>query len=134
MAARKKAKSEAVAPAALVQLRSRAGDIAGCRLWLIVLSLFGAANVVLRIFEFTTLNCHWSANAYASMVWTLLGLHSGHLLTDFIETVVLAVVAFTDRVDGVRLGNFDENSIYWYFVVSVAVLADFVIYGASRLY
>jgi cytochrome c oxidase subunit III len=63
----------------------------------------------------------------------LLGVHSAHLLTDFIETVVLAVLAFTDRLDGTRFTDFDENSMYWYFVVGVAVVTDFVIYGATRL-
>ena len=47
---------------------------------------------------------------------------------------LLAVLAFTDRVDGLRFTDFDENSMYWYFVVGVAVVTDFVVYGASRLF
>jgi cytochrome c oxidase subunit III len=123
-----------LAPAWWIRKRARAGDVTGCRIGLIVLSLFGAVNIVFRVCEFTGLNCGWSANAYASTVWTIMGMHSAHLLTDFIETAVLAIFAFTDRVDGTRLTDFDENSIYWYFVVGVALVTDFVVYGASRLF
>jgi heme/copper-type cytochrome/quinol oxidase subunit 3 len=123
-----------LAPAWWIRKRARAADLNGCRIGLIVLAVFGAVNIVLRVYEFAGLNCGWSANAYASTVWTLMGMHSAHLLTDFIETVVLAVFAFTDRVDGTRLTDFDDNSIYWYFVVGIALVTDFVVYGASRLF
>jgi cytochrome c oxidase subunit 3 len=122
-----------LAPAWWTRKKSRAGDISGARMGLVVLAIFGAVNIALRVYEFSALNCEWSANAYASTVWMLLGVHSAHLATDFIETVVLAVLAFTDRVDGTRFTDFDENSMYWYFVVGVAVVTDFVIYGATRL-
>jgi cytochrome c oxidase subunit 3 len=122
-----------LAPAWWIRKKSQAGDLAGARLGLIVLAIFGAVNIAVRVYEFPALNCRWNANAYASTVWTLLGLHSAHLGTDFIETVVLAVLSFTDRVDGTRFTDFDENSMYWYFVVGIAITTDFVIYGASRL-
>jgi heme/copper-type cytochrome/quinol oxidase subunit 3 len=122
-----------LAPAWWIRKKSQAGDLAGARLGLIVLAIFGAVNIAVRVYEFPALNCRWNANSYASTVWTLLGLHSAHLGTDFIETVVLAVLSFTDRVDGTRFTDFDENSMYWYFVVGIAITTDFVIYGASRL-
>jgi cytochrome c oxidase subunit 1/cytochrome c oxidase subunit I+III len=109
-------------------------DVSGCRIGLILLSAFGLLNIALRGFEFANLNCRWSANAYASTIWVLLGVHSTHLLTDFIETVVLAILAFSSRLEGTRLADFDENSMYWYFVVGVALVMDFVVYGASRLF
>jgi heme/copper-type cytochrome/quinol oxidase subunit 3 len=123
-----------LAPAWLIRRKARAGDVLGCRIWLSVLALFGLVNIILRGFEFANLNCKWSANAYASTIWVLMGVHSGHLLTDFIETVVLAVLSFTDRVDGTRFTDFDENSMYWYFVVGIALVTYFVVYGASRLF
>ena|SRR6185312_7260694 len=121
-------------PAWWIRRRARAADVNGCRIGLILLSLFALANIALRGFEFANLNCRWSANAYASTIWVLLGVHSGHLLTNFIETVTLAVLAFSDRLEGTRLADFDENSMYWYFVVGVALVTDFVVYGASRLF
>jgi heme/copper-type cytochrome/quinol oxidase subunit 3 len=32
------------------------------------------------------LNVSWDANAYGSVVWLLLGLHTTHLITDTIDT------------------------------------------------
>ena len=116
----------------LFRSASRAGNLPQARLGLIVLTLFAALNILFRVFEFASLNAQWYANAYASTVWVLLGVHSGHLATEFIDTAVLAALAFTDRVEGTRFANFDENSDYWFFVVMVALIADVVIYGASR--
>jgi len=123
-----------IAPAWFIQKRARAGDLQGCRLGLVILTLVAAANIVLRCFEFPSLNCAWQANAYASTIWLMLGVHSTHLLTDFIETVVLTVLAFSDPVEGKSFTNFDENSLYWYFVVGVALAIDFIIYGTTRMF
>jgi cytochrome c oxidase subunit 3 len=122
-----------VVPAAWIKCRARAADLRGCRIGLIILTLFALASLVLRIFEFPLLNCKWSDNAYASTVWSLLGVHTVHLATEFVETAVFAVFAFTDHVDGTRFADFDENSDYWYFVVGVAIVAYLVIHVATRL-
>ena len=123
-----------LAPAWWIRKRARLADVLGCRLGLGALALFGVVNIVLRVFELAHMNCRWSANAYASTIWTMMGMHSAHLVTDFVETVVLFVLAFTDRVEGTRFTDFDENSMYWYFVVGIAIVTDFVVYGASRLF
>jgi heme/copper-type cytochrome/quinol oxidase subunit 3 len=123
-----------LAPAWWIRKQARANDVAGCRIGLVTLTLFGVANIVLRGFEFASLNCDWTANAYASTIWMLMGMHSAHLLTDAVETGVLATLTFTDRVDGKAMTDFDENSMYWYFVVGIALLTDFVVYGTSRMF
>jgi cytochrome c oxidase subunit III len=121
-----------VIPARLAQKRAPAGDLRAIRIGLLVLSGLALAATVLRVFEFTVLNCRWSDNAYASTIWVLIGLHSGHLVTELIETVVLAVMSFTDKMEGMRLADVAINSDYWYFVVISGFLVDFVIYGTTR--
>src|SRR5689334_4653636 len=64
------------------------GELASVRIGLVIISATGIANLGLRYFEFQSLNCQWDANAYASVVWTLLALHTVHLLTDWFDTVV----------------------------------------------
>ena len=51
-----------------------------------------------------TLNVWWDTNAYGSIVWTLLGLHTTHVVTDLLDTLVLAVadVLRPDRREAVR--------------------------------
>jgi cytochrome c oxidase subunit I+III len=112
---------------------SEKGDLQKVRIGLVVMALFGVGNLVLRGFEFGWLNCQWDANAYASIVWLLLGLHTVHLLTDWFDTVVLGVLFFTGPLDGKRYMDASENSDYWYFVVLTWLPIFFVIYIAPRV-
>lgn len=92
-------------------------DLRGVRVWLVVSMVFAAAFVGVRVLEFQTLNCRWSDNAYASIIWVLLGFHTAHLVTDFLDTGVLTVLMFTGPLKGKRFVDVAENGMYWYFVV-----------------
>ena len=96
--------------------RARKGDTQAVQIGLVILSLFGIANLVIRYFELRHLNCDWSLDAYGSAVWMLMGLHVTHLLTDFVDTIVLTVLFFTSLVEGKRFMDASENADYWYFV------------------
>ena len=118
------------------ELAKRAGeriDLAGVRLWLVVCLIFGVGFNAVRAFEFATLNCLWSTNAYGSVVWFLLGMHTVHILTDVIDTGVLTVLMFTGPIEEKRFVDVAENAVYWYFVVLVWVPIYGVIYWAPRL-
>jgi cytochrome c oxidase subunit 3 len=121
-----------VIPARWIQKRAPAGNRLAVRNGLLVLSAFAITATVLRAFEFTTLNCRWSDDAYSSTVWVLIGLHTGHLLTELIETLVLLAVSFTPRMEGTRLADASTNSDYWYFVVISGLMVDVLIYGTTR--
>lgn len=56
-------------------------------------------------------------HACGSVVWTLLGFHTAHLVTGLISTVALTALMFTDRISGKSFVDFSENVFYWYFVV-----------------
>jgi len=76
----------------------------------------------------------WDANAYGSIVWLLLGLHTIHLLTDLGDTIVLAVLMFTRHgTVGKRLGDVADNATYWNFVVASWLPIYFLIYWVPRL-
>jgi heme/copper-type cytochrome/quinol oxidase subunit 3 len=122
-----------ILPARYAQKIAPLGDRIKIRRGLMALAGFAALAMVVRGFELANLNCRWDENAYASTVWALIGLHTGHLITEFIETVVILGVAFTDEMEGTRLADVAINSDYWYFVVATAIISDFVVYGASRL-
>jgi heme/copper-type cytochrome/quinol oxidase subunit 3 len=108
------------------------GDLHGVRRWLLVALAFGAAFHVVRAFEFTALNTHWSANAYGSIVFALLVLHTVHMVTDFIDTIVLTALMFTDRVTGKRFVDVNENADYWWFVILAWLPIYFTIYLVPR--
>jgi cytochrome c oxidase subunit 3 len=110
------------------------GDNRRIRVGLVVCSLFGLALIGIRALEFTTLNCRWDDDAYASAVWTLLGLHTVHLVTDVYDTIVLAALFFSGRpLEGKRHVDVSENGLYWYFVVYTWIPIYLIIYWVPRL-
>ena len=122
-----------VIPARWVQKRAPSGDRAAIRIGLMLLAAFALLATAIRVFEFTTLNCRWSDDAYSSTLWVLIGMHAGHLVTELIETLVLLAVAFTHKMEGTRLADAAINSDYWYFVVVTGLLNFVFIYVLPRV-
>jgi heme/copper-type cytochrome/quinol oxidase subunit 3 len=118
------------------ELAKRAGEhvnLAGVRLWMVVCLLFGIAFNAIRVYEFRHLNVMWDHDAYGSIVWLLLGLHTTHIVTDFLDTAVLTVLMFTGPIEERRYVDVEENAVYWYFVVLAWLPIYGVIYWAPRL-
>jgi cytochrome c oxidase subunit III len=108
-------------------------DLAKVRLWLLVCLAFGVCFNAVRVFEFMSLNCSWDTNAYGSIVWVLLGLHTTHIATDVVDTGVLTVLMFVGPVEEKRFVDVSENAMYWYFVVFTWLPIYGVLYWAPRL-
>jgi len=118
------------------QLAKRAGEhvnLRGVRIWMLVCLAFGVVFNVLRAYEFQHLNVLWDHDAYGSIVWLLLGLHTTHIVTDFLDTAVLAALMFIGPIEEKRFIDVEENSAYWYFVVLAWLPIYGVIYWAPRL-
>lgn len=121
-------------PNQLVKTHAEEEDIAKVRLWMVIADLFAIAFVVVRGFEYATLEVFWDSNAYGSLVWTLLSLHTVHLVTDLVDSLVLTVLMFTRHGhEGRRFVDVSENSFYWYFVVLAWLPIYAVLYWAPRL-
>jgi cytochrome c oxidase subunit III len=104
------------------------------RIGMLVMVLFGIGPLVFRWYEFPALHVRWDSNAYGSVTWTLLGLHATHLVTDLIDTAVLAALMFTQHgYNKRRLGDVQDNALYWYFVVLTWLPIYAVIYWGPRL-
>ena len=110
------------------------GNLKQSRVGIVIMTIAGVIPLVIRYFEFTALNTRWDSNAYGSIVWTLLGLHTTHLITDLGDTVVLAFVMFTRHGDNRRrYGDLQDNAMYWNFVVATWIPVYLCIYWAPRL-
>ena len=109
-------------------------DRRSARRWLIVCLFAAVAFLVLRALEFATLNVTWYTNAYGSVVWMLLGLHTTHLITDTVDTFVLLVLLFTGPFRGLRFSDVSENALYWYFVVLSWLPIYAVVYLVPRIH
>jgi cytochrome c oxidase subunit 3 len=107
-------------------------DLPRVRLWMVLCLLFGVAFNVLRALEFTALNTHWSANAYGSIVFALLTLHTVHMVTDFIDTAVLTTLMYTGPLNGRRFVDVNENADYWWFIIAAWLPIYFTLYLVPR--
>jgi cytochrome c oxidase subunit III len=108
-------------------------DLRRLQLWMCVALVFGVAFVTIRVFEFRSLNVWWDSNAYGSVVWTLLGFHTLHLVTDVLDSIVLTVLLFVGPLQESHFTDASENALYWYFVVISWIPVYAVIYLAPRL-
>jgi heme/copper-type cytochrome/quinol oxidase subunit 3 len=108
-------------------------DLRGVRIWMVVCLLFGVGFNVVRVYEFRHLNVMWDHDAYGSIVWVLLGLHTTHIVTDFLDTAVLTALMFVGPIEEKRFVDVEENAVYWNFVVLAWLPIYGVIYWAPRL-
>jgi cytochrome c oxidase subunit III len=108
-------------------------DLLPLRKWLIVISLIGLVLMVLRAFEFASLNVLWYQNAYGSAVWLLLVLHTTHIATDWVDTLVLTALMHTKHVGPRKFVDCSENAVYWRFVWLVWLPIYVLIYWVPRI-
>jgi heme/copper-type cytochrome/quinol oxidase subunit 3 len=121
-------------PNTMIKKAANAHDTAAVRRLMPVMVAVGVLLLVIRGFEFNSLNCRWTDNAYGSVIWALLVLHASHLLTDWIDTVVLAALMRTDLgYEGRRFVDVDENSLYWRYVWLLWIPIYLMIYWVPRL-
>ena len=121
-------------PNTLVKRAAEAGRLREVRKLLLLTVAIGVLLLIIRGFEFNSLNVLWYDNAYGSIVWALLLLHTTHILTDWGDTLVLALLMHTRHgIAGRRFTDVSENSLYWRFVWIAWLLIYFLIYWLPRL-
>lgn len=108
-------------------------DLRLVRVALIVMSVIGLATLAIRGFEFGNLNVRWDSDAYGSVVWVVLGLHTTHLATDIGDTIVLTVLMFTRHATPRRFSDVTDNVFYWNFVILAWLPLYLLLYWAPRL-
>jgi cytochrome c oxidase subunit III len=109
-------------------------DLRRVRIGIVVMAVLGILPLIVRAFEFSALNIWWDSNAYGSVLWLMLGLHTTHLITDLADTLVLAVIMFTRHAkNSRRLGDVQDNALYWNFVVISWLPLYVCIYWIPRL-
>ncbi len=120
-------------PNYLVSKAAKREDLRAIRLWLVACLLLSAIFLVGRVFEFTALNTSWNTSAYGSIVFALMVLHTIHLVTDVLDTIVLTVLMFTGPLSGRRFVDVGENALYWWFVVVSWLFIYGTVYWAPRV-
>ncbi len=122
-------------PNAMIKKAGEAEDVGAVRRLMPVMVAIGALLLLIRGFEFNSLNVMWYSNAYGSIIWALLLLHTTHVATDFGDTVVLWLLMRTPHGETPRrLVDTDENALYWRFVWLSWIPIYALIYWVPRLF
>jgi cytochrome c oxidase subunit III len=121
-------------PNTLAKKAAETLDLKATQRWLIVLSAIGTLLMIIRAFEFNSMNVLWHQNAYGSVIWMLLVLHTTHIGTDWADTLVLTALMHTRHgTEGRRFVDCAENSVYWRFVWLMWLPIYALIYWLPRL-
>jgi cytochrome c oxidase subunit 3 len=108
-------------------------DLRGVKIMLSIMIAIGLVLLVIRGFEYTTLNERWDANAYGSILWAIMIIHTIHLATDFYDSLPLAAVVFFKPVDGRKFSDVEDNAVYWWFVAASWFVLYTIIYWVPRM-
>ena len=120
-------------PNSMAKTAAEAEDIGRVRAILPWICAVGGVLLLIRLFEFKALNVGWADNPYGSILWALLVLHTTHILTDWIDTLVLTALMFTwHGSTGRRFVDVSENSLYWRFVWITWLPIYLLIYWVPR--
>ena len=121
-------------PNTMIKKAAHERDVPTIRALMAVMVGIGVVLLIIRGFEFNNLNCRWTDDAYSSIVWAILLLHTTHILTDWGDTVVLWFLMMTDvGWEGRRLVDTDENCMYWRYVWLLWIPVYLLIYWVPRL-
>jgi len=122
-------------PNTMVKKAAESYDVVRVRRLMPWIVAIGVLLLILRGFEFNSLNILWYENAYGSILWTLLLLHTVHIGTDWVDTVVLWRLMKTPHGEEPRrLVDTDENALYWRFVWLTWLPIYALIYWVPRLF
>jgi len=122
-------------PNTMIKHAAEKYDVAAIRRLLPVIVAIGVVLLVIRGFEFNSLNVMWYDNAYGSVIWALLLLHTTHIGTDWVDSVVLWALMRTPHGEAPRrIVDTDENSLYWRFVWIAWIPIYLLIYWVPRMF
>jgi cytochrome c oxidase subunit 3 len=121
-----------LAPNLWVASQAKKKNEPAVRWGVLLMTLIGVALMVVRGFEFAHLNVRWDDDAYGSLVWVLMVLHTTHVVTDLGDTAVLGLWLFTHEVGDDQFSDVNDNAGYWDFVIIAWVPVYLLVYWGAR--
>jgi cytochrome c oxidase subunit 1/cytochrome c oxidase subunit I+III len=119
-------------PMYLVDRAAKRLSVQGVIIGLVVCDIIGIAFCILRGFEFTALNVYWDTNAYGSIVWTIMVIHTFHLVSEVVETIVITVLFALGHTEPRYMVDATDNALYWYFIVGIWIPCYVLLFLAPR--
>jgi heme/copper-type cytochrome/quinol oxidase subunit 3 len=103
-----------------------------CRCMLIMV-LIGFATIGLRFLEFDSLQFRWDDNAYAGIVWTIVGMHLLHLVTGTAENFILTLWLWMKGMDDKHARDVRVGAVYWYWIAAIWIPLYVIVYFGPRM-
>jgi cytochrome c oxidase subunit 1/cytochrome c oxidase subunit I+III len=75
------------------------------------------AFLVIRAMAMSMIGFKWSSHAYGSIIWTIAGMHTFHMIAAAGEATLLLVYSLVRKLDKKHLLDVRCTAVYWYFVV-----------------
>jgi heme/copper-type cytochrome/quinol oxidase subunit 3 len=119
-------------PAFLLDRAGKEKNARKVRIYLAWNLVFGTAFLVVRYWEFKALHCMWNQSAYASIQWTILGLHTTNLLTSLAETGIVLVYIMLRPIEDHHFLDARLDGVFWYFIVVTWIPLYVVVYLVPR--
>lgn len=86
-----------------------------------------------RYFEWRSWNFTWASDAYGSILWTIMGLHTFDMVADLVVTAVLLCLVVSGRYAQKQRVGVHVDSVVWYFIVGIWIILYGVIYWGPRV-
>jgi cytochrome c oxidase subunit III len=120
-------------PMHLADRAAQRGDSSTMTAGLVVSTALAVMFLTLKVIEYADVPYLWNDHAYGSIVWTIVGFHTAHVLALVLKTTVVAVLAGRGYFNEQRRLGVTVNGIYWHFVVLIWVPLYLVLYWSPRL-
>lgn len=111
----------------------RRGDQRWLKVGLSVGLVLALVFLGIKYVEYSGVGYRWDSHAYGSIVWTITGFHSAHVIALVLKTVVVLVLAFRGYFDERRNVAVQVNGLYWHFVAAVWLPIYAVLYYGPRV-
>lgn len=104
------------------------GNQRALKLGLLLSLILATTFVVIKAIEYSHLEYQWDSHAYGSIVWTIAGFHTLHVVALMFKTVVVGVLAIKGFFHEEERLAVQVNGVYWHFVVVVWIPLYVVLY------
>lgn len=98
---------------------AKRGDLDAMRFWGLVGIGVSLIALVLRFLEFSVLNTRWDHDAYGSILWFTIGIHTTLLLLQFLEDIFFILLAYLEPIQPDHFSHVVEKAEYAYFVWAI---------------
>ena len=111
----------------------RRDELAKVRVALILSFVMGTAFLGNQLLEYLHLPFGIHENAYASLFWTITGLHGFHVLVGLVMSAVVQMKAWMGKLSHERHLTLSVFSLYWHFVDVVWIFVFSSLYLSPHL-